>query len=137
MIYSWNSIPHFICIACVQSLHSAKNHQTCACRKCKKYLLVCTVHGLLNSALAFTLSRTVELPHEKTAVTAKLINAFVFATRIVQFPYFLNPKFPACSHLFCLYRCLCRTCSETPASYGDSILKLRLGTHCGYYSANR
>ena len=27
---------------------------------------------------------------------------FVFATRIVQFLYFLNPKFPASSHLLCL-----------------------------------
>ena len=56
-----------------------------------------------------------EPPHEKTnnlhmpklrrrsAVTAKLISAFVFATRIVQFLYFLNPKFPASSHLLCLY----------------------------------
>ena len=38
------------------------------------------------------------------AVTAKLISAFVFATRIVQFLYFLNPKFPVSSHLLCLYR---------------------------------
>ena len=29
------------------------------------------------------------------AVNAKLISAFVFATQIVQFLYFLNPKFPA------------------------------------------
>ena len=33
-------------------------------------------------------------------VTAKLISAFVFATQIVQFLYFLSPKFPASSH-FC------------------------------------
>ena len=33
------------------------------------------------------------------AVTAKLFNAFVFATRIVHFLYFLNPKFPASNHL--------------------------------------
>ena len=36
-------------------------------------------------------------------VTAKLISAFVFATRIVQFlKYFLNPKFPASSNVLCL-----------------------------------
>ena len=29
----------------------------------------------------------------------KLISAFVFATRIVQSPFFLNPKFQASSHL--------------------------------------
>ena len=38
------------------------------------------------------------------AVTAKLISAFVFATWIVQFLYFLNPNFPVSSHLLCLYR---------------------------------
>ena len=34
-----------------------------------------------------------------TAVTAKLISAFVFATRIVHFLFFLNPKFQASSLL--------------------------------------
>ena len=29
--------------------------------------------------------------------TVKLISTFVFATQIVQFFYFLNPKFPACA----------------------------------------
>ena len=33
------------------------------------------------------------------AVTAKLISTFVFATQFVKFLYFLNPKFPASSHL--------------------------------------
>ena len=32
-------------------------------------------------------------------VTAKLISAFVFATWIVQYLYFLNTKFQASSHL--------------------------------------
>ena len=36
--------------------------------------------------------------------TAKLISAFAFVTRMVQFLYFLNPKFPVCSHLLCLCR---------------------------------
>ena len=41
-----------------------------------------------------------EPPHGKTnnlhnAKTAKLISAFVFATRMVQFLFYLNPKFPA------------------------------------------
>ena len=39
--------------------------------------------------------------------TAKLISAFVFATRIVQFLYFLNPKFQASSSFLCLYRSVC------------------------------
>ena len=41
------------------------------------------------------------------AVTAKLISAFVFATRIVQSLYFLNPKFQASSHLLWLYSPVC------------------------------
>ena len=41
------------------------------------------------------------------AVTAKLISAFVFATRIVQFHFYLNPKFQASSCFLCLYRPVC------------------------------
>ena len=41
------------------------------------------------------------------AVTAKLISAFVFATRIVQSLYFLNPKFQVSSHLVWLYSPVC------------------------------
>ena len=61
----------------------------------------------------FIMKFKVEPHHEKTgllamrktkaqisfAVTAKLISAFVFATRVVQFLFFLNPKFQASSHL--------------------------------------
>ena len=41
------------------------------------------------------------------AVTAKLISAFVFAARILQSLYFLNPKFQASSHLVWLYSLVC------------------------------
>ena len=41
------------------------------------------------------------------ADTAKLISAFVFATQIVQFLFFLNPKFQASSLLLTLYRPVC------------------------------
>ena len=34
-------------------------------------------------------------------------HAFVFATGIVKFFYFLIPKFPASSHLLCLYSSVC------------------------------
>ena len=37
----------------------------------------------------------------------KLISVFVFATRILQFLYFLNPKFQASSHLLWLYSPVC------------------------------
>ena len=40
-------------------------------------------------------------------VTAKLINAFVFATRIVQSFYFLNPNVQASSNLLWLYSPVC------------------------------
>ena len=41
------------------------------------------------------------------AVTAQLISAFVFATRIVQSLYFLNPKFQVSSHFLWLYSPVC------------------------------
>ena len=41
------------------------------------------------------------------AVTAKLISAFVFATRTVQSLYFLNAKFQTSSHLQWLYSPVC------------------------------
>ena len=41
------------------------------------------------------------------AVTAKLISAFVFATRKVQFLFFLNPKVQASSCLLCLDCLIC------------------------------
>ena len=41
------------------------------------------------------------------AVTAKLISAFVFATRIVHFLFFLYPKFQASSLLLWLYSPVC------------------------------
>ena len=40
-------------------------------------------------------------------VTAKLIIAFVFFTWIVPLLYFLNPNFPASSHLLCSYSPVC------------------------------
>ena len=40
-------------------------------------------------------------------VTAQLISAFVFATRIVPFLFFLNPKFQASSHHLQLHRPVC------------------------------
>ena len=39
--------------------------------------------------------------------TAKLISAFVFAIRIVQYLYFLNPKSQDSSHLLWLYSPVC------------------------------
>ena len=44
---------------------------------------------------------------DQLCITAKLISAFVFATRIVQVLYFLISKFPASSHLRYLYSSVC------------------------------
>ena len=38
---------------------------------------------------------------------SRLISVFVFATRIVQFLFYLNPKFQASSSFLCLYRLVC------------------------------
>ena len=41
------------------------------------------------------------------AVTAKLISVFVFATWIVQYLVYLNPKFQASSHIVWFYSLVC------------------------------
>ena len=48
------------------------------------------------------------------AVTAKLISAFVFATWIIQYLFFLNTKFSACSHLQWLYSLVCVRPGQNP-----------------------
>ena len=48
------------------------------------------------------------------AVTAKLISAFVFATWIVQYLYFLNTKFQASSHLQWLHSLVCVRPGQKP-----------------------
>ena len=41
------------------------------------------------------------------SITAQLISVFVFATRLVQSLYFINPKFQASSYLLWLYSLVC------------------------------
>ena len=48
-----------------------------------------------------------QLRGNREADHAKLISAFVFATRIVQFLFYLNPKFQASSSFLCLYSPVC------------------------------
>ena len=55
---------------------------------------------------------TVCIGENKGAVTAK--SAFVFATRIVRFLYFLNPKFPLSNHLLGLYSPVCVAPGRNP-----------------------
>ena len=59
------------------------------------------------SLLVFLLVNLVLRFITEFAVTANLISAFVFATRIIQFLYFLNPKFQASSLSLCLYSSVC------------------------------
>ena len=44
---------------------------------------------------------------DRLRLTAELISAFVFSTWIIQFLYFLSPKFPASYNLLRLYRPVC------------------------------
>ena len=74
------------------------------------------------------------------AVTAQVISAFVFATRIIQFIFYLNPKFQASIHLLWLYRpvCVgpCRKSRRPVSSLRGCIVNLYLpGTHvqCIYF----
>ena len=64
------------------------------------------LHGKTNN-----LHRQKQRHRSASQVTAKLINAFVFATQIVQFLYFLNPKFPA-SNLTIFCDCTARFVSD-------------------------
>ena len=57
-------------------------------------------------------------------VTTKLSNAFVFATWIVQFLYFLNPKFPASNHLLSVQPGLCETWSTLYTVDATKFVKL-------------
>ena len=45
--------------------------------------------------------------HGKNLHLRKQTSVFVFATRILQFLYFLSPKLPASNHLLLLYRPVC------------------------------
>ena len=61
-------------------------------------------------------------------VTAKLISAFVLATWIVQFLYFLNKKIPASSHLLCA--CTARFVSNLFGNHIVGFLKMWLRAYC-------
>ena len=54
------------------------------------------------------------------AVTAKLITAFVFATRLVQFLYFLNSKLQASSLPLCLPSLVCVGPVRRPHFFHDA-----------------
>ena len=65
------------------------------------------------------------------AVIAQLISAFVFATRVVQFLYFLNPKFQASSYILWLYSLVCVGPGRTPEdrfSHNEAQILMYLST---------
>ena len=59
-------------------------------------------------------------------VTVKLISAFVLATRIAQFLFFLIPKFQAPSQFVTVQVGLCLTWLETPTANIFTSLKIML-----------
>ena len=67
--------------------------------------LVNSRHQGYKTIFLLSLAETKIYPAHK--LTAQLISAFVFATQIVQFLYFLNPKFAASNHLLCLCSWVC------------------------------
>ena len=85
---------------------------------------------LVRKKMSFLMRKTGHLHMRKTkaqisfAVTVKLISAFVFATWIVQFLYFLNPKFPTSSLL--LTACTARFVSNKFRNHTIGFLMTRL-----------
>ena len=73
------------------------------------------------------------------AVTAQQISAFVFAIRIVQSLFYLNPKFQASSHLLWLYSPICvgpGRKSRRPVFSQRGSICAKLQTGCGCMSAS-
>ena len=64
------------------------------------------------------------------ALTGELISAFVFSTWIVQFLYFLNPKFPASYHLLRLYRPVCVRPGRNPNCWFSHAQAHKRGRRC-------
>ena len=76
---------------------------------------------------------------EQLRSSCELISSFVFATRIVQFFYFLNPEFPVSSHRLCLYSSGCVRLGRKPRRPGfsrrDSVILAHV-RNCGIMYAN-
>ena len=91
---------------------------------------------VLAGKLYFLCYGSYEPCHEKTGFSpvrkqrrrsAQLISTFIFASQTVQFPYFLNPKFPASNGLLCL-------CSSVSVGPGQKPLS-PVFSHHGSYNA--
>ena len=73
--------------------------------KTKSLLLIILIERRHEKSRLFAYAKT--MTQISFAVTAKLISAFVFATRIVQSLFYLNPKFQASSFFLRLCRLVC------------------------------
>ena len=72
--------------------------------KYQMYFLVTAFHNINEPPHGKTNNLHMRKQRRRSASRfAKLISAFVFATRIVQFLFYLNPKFQASSSFLCLY----------------------------------
>ena len=65
----------------------------------------CVIYGIYGKQMSRHMGKT--KAQISFVITAKLISAFVFATRIVQFLLYLTPKFQASGLLLKLYRPVC------------------------------
>ena len=63
-------------------------------------------------------------------INAKLISAFVFATRIVQFLFFRNPKFQASNHFLRRYRLVCVRPGQKPEDRFSRVEAYKLVYRC-------
>ena len=90
----------YICYDWLSLLIAVQSQYFCCCSQCCLSLMSRVVRKP-----AFCICENKDA--DQLAVTAKLISAFVFATWIVQFLFYLNPKFQASSHLLWLYSPVC------------------------------
>ena len=120
-LFLWFSIhvciKHAMYVSCLSKKKIPCKNSWCncvfTCKKLKHCLITATMQNIFSDVVCAASCENRIFAYAKTktqisfAVTAKLISAFVFATRIVQSLYFLNPKFQASSHLLWLCRLVC------------------------------
>ena len=116
IFYSKNcQIVEFNFVNCAKKINEKYCEKTCFCtcqqQKCKSGRASIYIYSLIGAffhALDSMRKPVFCIYENKVAeVIAKLISAFVSATRIVKSLYFLNSKFQASSHLLSLYSPVC------------------------------
>ena len=147
-LLQWGSLLLCICIVCFKTLAYNFRMVLMILKLCsiKQPAIYCAKHEAIRIVVVkcFILSLVMRKPafcicETKTqisfAVTAKLISAFVFATRIVQSLYFLNLKFQASSYPLWLHSAVCVGPGRKPRrpvfSQRSSFVKQHLSCPCG------